>query len=108
MANLAKAAAGLVLDDHCLPVVRKTLKGHLPRNTVWAFGSRAGGTPKPHSDLDLVNIEPPAVTQATLSLLKLAFEESDLPIRVDIVLFSELDPSFRELIKQAHVPINFN
>lgn len=56
---------------------------------VKVFGSRANGRAKPSSDLDLV-IFPPASEEA-LGNLRLAFEESDLPIEVDVVAWSAIN-----------------
>lgn len=56
---------------------------------VKVFGSRATGDARPGSDLDLV-IFPPAPARA-LSDLRLAFDESDLPITVDVVAWDEID-----------------
>ncbi|NBW82979.1 nucleotidyltransferase domain-containing protein [bacterium] len=78
------------------------IKSHLENNEVWLHGSRSGDSPKPHSDVDLVIIDPPLVSQKTLSLLKLDFEDSNLPFRVDISLWSELTESFQEIIKDKH------
>lgn len=39
-------------------IVQAILREHIPAHTVWAFGSRAGRQPKPHSDLDLAIVSP--------------------------------------------------
>ena len=45
----------LALTAEELAEVRRILAAHLPIGTrAWVFGSRAGGRPKPWSDLDLV------------------------------------------------------
>lgn len=84
-------------------LVRSLVKTMLPQNPVWAFGSRVHGTPKPHSDLDLVIIDPPVVPPEKLALLKLDLEESDLPFRVDVLIWSELNVEFKNIIKKNDI-----
>lgn len=40
-----------------------------------------------------------------MASLNMAFEESDLPIRVDLVDLSQVDKAFRDLIKNEMVQI---
>lgn len=84
-------------------MIRTVLAARVPDNEVWMFGSRAGGAPKPHSDVDLVVIDDPAVPENLLAALKLDFEESNLPFRVDVVLWSGLAPAFRQLVDSDHI-----
>ncbi len=61
--------------------------------TISFFGSRARGDFQRFSDLDLlVEGEVPA---ATLSLIREALDESNLPFRVDLVLFKDLAESYQ-------------
>ena len=50
-----------------------------------AFGSRATGRARPHSDLDLLLLDPPRLTWAQRADLRDAFEASELPFGVDVV-----------------------
>ena len=93
----------IVMERHHENIVRDILLELVPQNAVWVFGSRAGGTPKAHSDLDLVLIDFPVISQKTLAELKHRFEESNLPYRVDAMLWSSLDHSFQELIKKHYI-----
>ncbi len=59
------------------------------------FGSRALGTYKEASDIDLA-IKGSKVTDKTISRLKDAFEDSDLPFFVDVVDYQAIDkPKFK-------------
>lgn len=84
-------------------IVFDICKQELPFNEVWVFGSRAGITYKPHSDLDLAIIEPPSASEEARSRLECAFEESDLPFRVDLVVWSELAEALRKKVLSAHI-----
>lgn len=82
-------------------LVRALLQEYLPETTVWAYGSRVKGTARPHSDLDLVAFAS-AQQQAAIAELKDAFDESDLPFRVDLFAWHEIPKSFHRTIAAAH------
>ena len=90
------------LDELLLRQVREILNEYVPNCEVWAFGSRVGKHAKPCSDLDLAIVAPDAVGVRTLAILADAFEESDLPIRVDIVDWQSVNPAFRAQIAGRH------
>ncbi len=96
---------GVQLDSESLAEVKKILAFHAPDVKVWAFGSRATGTAKRFSDLDLVLEGEAPVAYQTISKLKHAFSESDLPIKVDVVDWHALDPEFRDAIARQRVPL---
>lgn len=79
------------------------LLGHyLPDTTLWAYGSRVKGTATASSDLDMVAFAKPGQKMA-VGNLKEAFEESDLPFRVDLFVWSEVPEQFRKNIEAEHV-----
>ncbi len=61
------------------------LKRIVPHARVAIFGSRATGTTKPFSDLDLMIFNNEELSIQTIGLLRDAFSASSLPFRVDIV-----------------------
>jgi type I restriction enzyme S subunit len=80
--------------------VRKILQDRIPDKTVWAFGSRAKGSAKPYSDLDLAVITDVPLDLDALGALKEAFSESDLPFRVDVVDWAATKQTFRDIIER--------
>jgi len=87
-----------------LTIVWAILRRALPPNaTVWVFGSRAKGTAKKASDLDLAIDAGRPLTRAESISLWDEFEESDLPYRVDVVDLHTISESFREIIEQDKV-----
>lgn len=88
-----------------LIIIKKILAEFAPHCEVWAFGSRAKGTTKKHSDLDLVIISDGPLGFAKIYDIKEAFAESDLPFRVDVVDWSMIDEDFRAIIRQQYVVI---
>ncbi|MCX7122829.1 MAG: nucleotidyltransferase domain-containing protein [Gammaproteobacteria bacterium] len=81
------------------------LQKHVPHLQVWAFGSRARRTAKPYSDLDLALITQTPLLLEERAMLADAFDESTLPIRVDLVDWATTSENFRKIITQDKVMI---
>ena len=77
------------------------LERHLPGTTAWVYGSRAKWTARPHSDLDLVVFATPE-QHNQVGALREAFEESNLPFRVELFVWNTMPESFREQIEAEH------
>jgi predicted nucleotidyltransferase len=86
-------------------IVRDILQKHLPNREVWAFGSRAKGTAKMYSDLDLAVITDTPLSFDVSGALREDFSESDLPWRVDIVDWATTSEAFRRVIEQDKVMV---
>jgi type I restriction enzyme S subunit len=88
------------------PTYLETIKGilarHVPECEVRAFGSRVTWTAKDYSDLDLAVVGAHALNSDTLRGLRDAFEESDLPFRVDVVDWHAIGPAFRKVIEKQY------
>ena len=80
------------------------LQRHLPGTAVWAYGSRAKWTSRLQSDLDLVVFATPA-QRRQVGDLREAFEESNLPFRVDLFVWDDVPDSFRKRIEAEHVAL---
>ena len=70
-----------------------------PGIEFFVFGSRARGDHKDNSDLDLLIKNDHLLPQSARSQIAEDFEESDLPIKIDIVLNSELYEPYRSQIE---------
>ena len=81
-----------------LETVRRILAEHVPTCEVRAFGSRVTWTAKDYSDLDLAVVGVAALDRGTLEWMREAFEESDLPIQVDVLDWHGISQSFQEVI----------
>ena len=81
-------------------MVRAILAEHAPTATVWAFGSRVQGRAWKFSDLDLAIDAGTPLTFRSLGLLKEAFQESRLPIKVDVLDLLSVSQDFRKLIEK--------
>ncbi|HMP72837.1 MAG TPA: nucleotidyltransferase domain-containing protein [Kiritimatiellia bacterium] len=79
-----------------LSELRNILEQYLPESEVFLVGSRARGTDKPYADVDLLLIRPPRLSKERRALIKSAFEESNIPYRVDLIEADDLTESFRD------------
>lgn len=75
--------------------------------TVWVFGSRAKGRARRGSDLDLTVDAGRPLTWEEKAALAIAFEDSDLPWRVDVIDWRTIQPSFRAIIENERRPFPF-
>lgn len=66
------------------------------------YGSRAKWTARPQSDLDMVVFATPEQSSQVFGLRE-AFEESNLPFRVDLFVWDDVPERFRERIEAEHV-----
>jgi uncharacterized protein len=85
--------------------VLRILREQVPGVEVWAFGSRAGHTAKPYSDLDLALVTGRALSLDQLARITDAFETSDLPFRVDVVDWAATSEAFRRIIERDRVVV---
>ena len=93
------------LNPSYLKTVKGILAEHVSECEVRAFGSRATWTAKDYSDLDLAIVGVSALDCGTLGQLKEAFEQSDLPMRVDVLDWHTITDSFRKVIEQDYVVV---
>lgn len=83
-----------------LKTVKQILKASVPDCEVRVFGSRVTGKAKSWSDLDLLLRGNQAVEETRIFDLKEAFEESGLPIQVDVLDFHTLSADFLSAIQE--------
>jgi predicted nucleotidyltransferase len=90
----------LSLSEVDMQIVHDILQMVLPGREVWAFGSRATRSRmlKRFSDLDLA-VEG-QLTWTERAELAEAFDESLLPVKVDVVELGLVDADFRERIEK--------
>ncbi len=89
-------------------IVQNILSTILPINSkVWVFGSRATGATKKSSDLDLVIDAGRPLNRQEKLILADAFEESNLPYKVDVVDMHTISDEFKEIIQKQMVIFTF-
>jgi type I restriction enzyme S subunit len=80
------------------------LAQYLPNTQVWAYGSRVNWNARANSDLDMVAFTG-ATQQENVSLLREAFEESNLPFSVDFFVWDTVPEQFKANIKKEYIEL---
>ena len=91
------------LNPNHLSIVEGILAEHVPECEVRVFGSRATWNAKDYSDIDVAIVGDGPLDWRTLGRLKESFEESNLPMRVDVLDWHAISESFRKVIKRDYV-----
>jgi uncharacterized protein len=91
--------SSVLLTPVQLRAIQSILALQVPQARVFAFGSRVNGNPRKYSDIDLAIALPRPLGLRKLRQLKDAFEDSDLPICVDIVDWCLADPGFKAAVE---------
>jgi uncharacterized protein len=85
-----------------LQIIKAILQRIAPDCEARAFGSRFKRTAKHYSDLDLAIVGSGKLPFKKISALRIAFEESDLPYRVDVLDWHSISPEFQKVIEQGY------
>lgn len=96
------------VSEEQLKIILDIIKKFVPNCEVWAFGSRYKWTAKVHSDLDLAIVGEDKLDWIMLEDIKEAFQESNLPFRVDILDWNAISPEFKKVIEQGYEVIHEN
>ncbi len=91
--------ANIALPAEHRQLVLNILRANLPPSTkIWVFGSRATGRARRYSDLDLAIDAGRPLTLDEIAGLSEAFSDSDLPYKVDLVDWHNIDVRWRQTI----------
>ena len=83
-------------------MVRSILSDHFPECEIRAYGSRVVGTARKYSDLDISIVGDEKLDRFRLMELRNAFDESDLPIRVDVHDWHSTSAEFQRIIEERY------
>jgi predicted nucleotidyltransferase len=87
-------------------LVLNILRANLPQSTkVWVFGSRATGRARRYSDLDLAIDAGRPLGLDEIAGLTEAFSDSDLPYKVDLADWHNIDARWRQTILAERVAL---
>lgn len=97
----------LKIADNILNMIIGIIKNHVQNREILAYGSRVYGVCHDGSDLDLVirDKENPEKPYAEFARLRSLFQESDIPILVDIQDWALLPDDFRKEIDKRYIKI---
>ena len=90
------------LNPKHFETVQHILAKYVPGCEVRAFGSRVKWTAKDYSDLDLAVVGSKPLTLRQTGQLAEAFEESNLPIRVDVLDWHTISEEFKKIITEEY------
>ena len=90
------------VPDHHLKTIKRILAEYAGDCEVRAFGSRGNGTAKKYSDFDLAIVGKGKIARRVKMLLREAFEDSDLPFRVDVIDYNTVSEAFRAIIEEKY------
>lgn len=93
-----------IRPDH-LQIVKNILQTHVPDHQVWIFGSRVKQTAKHFSDLDICIKGQKQLTFSILAHLRDDFSESNLPYKVDVVDWYDMNETFRRIVGRDKVSL---
>lgn len=88
-----------MLNSNTVKTIRQIINKFLPENSyqVFIFGSRVLGNNRKFSDIDLGINGPKPLTAKEYLNIKEAFDQSDLPYRVDLVDFMNVSDKFKQV-----------
>ncbi len=93
------------LDTATRQKVEFVLGRFLPETEVRLVGSRARSGAKRQADIDLLVVRPKPLSPRERALLNTAFEESDIPFKVDVLEWELLTTTFRLRLLEGGAPL---
>lgn len=96
-----------MVDPKTREFIRTTIRTYLPDLgcRVFIFGSRAFDHHHPYSDIDIgIKGDRPIEREAIMKIQE-SFDESSLPMRIDIVDFSRVSPDFSRIAGRSIVTL---
>ncbi len=95
------AARAIDLPKAHQQLVLEIIRRRLPDATIWVYGSRAKGRARRYSDLDLMlDNRGKGIPGSVMGSLDEDFDESDLPIIVELRDMAETDAAFLDRIRK--------
>ena len=83
-------------------IIINILNTYIKKGKVYAFGSRYKNNNRKFSDFDIAIDIGEKLSFEFLTSLKDAFEESDLPYRVDIIDYNNISDKFKKIVDSGN------
>jgi predicted nucleotidyltransferase len=84
-----------------IDIIKRIINRYIPNSEIKIFGSRANNSSNNNSDIDIAIISNKKIDLKTLAKIKMAFEESDIPYRVDIIDYMSASENFKKIIDSS-------
>lgn len=95
------AARAIDLPKAHQQLVLEIIRRRLPDATIWVYGSRTKGSARRYSDLDLMlDNRGKGIPGSVMGNLDEDFDDSDLPIIVELRDMAETDTAFLDRIRK--------
>ena len=100
----------LTIEAEVLDEIKAILRSALPEDAnVYIYGSRAKGKARPYSDVDLAfDNGGQAMPDEVMSDLRIKFEFSSLPYKVDVTDLNTISDSFRSAIQNDLIEVKIS
>lgn len=94
------------LEDRHINFILSILKNNFSGAKFYIFGSRAKGTYKEYSDIDIaVDLNNKKLDTDILGRILIEFKDSTLPYEVDVIDINSIDEKFKNLIQDSLVEL---
>ena len=94
------------LEDRHINFILNILKNNFSGTKFYIFGSRAKGTYKEYSDIDIaVDLNNKKLDTDILGRILIKFQDSTLPYEVDVIDLNSIDEKFKNLIQGSLVEL---
>ena len=90
----------LDLDPKYIDFIKETILAEIPNVEMYIFGSRVQGNALEYSDVDIALKNEEKISIESILKLKVKFENSTFPYKVDIVDLKNLKDEFRGIIEK--------
>ena len=90
----------LDLDPKYIDFIKETILAEIPNVEIYIFGSRVQGNALEYSDVDIALKDKEKISIESILKLRIKFENSTFPYKVDIVDLKNLKDEFRGIIKK--------
>ena len=92
------------LDIKYINFIKKDISKYLSNFEIYLFGSRAKGTARKYSDIDIAILSDELTSDIKIKL-EANFENSTLPYKIDIIDLKTISHEFKDLIKDSLIKI---
>ena len=90
----------LDLDPKYIDFIKETILAEIPNVEIYIFGSRMQGNELEYSDVDITLKDKEKISIESILKLRIKFENSTFPYKVDIVDLKNLKDEFRGIIEK--------
>lgn len=93
-----------MLKDKYIDIIKSIITKYLSEYDLYLFGSRAKGTAREYSDIDLA-ISSKELNSLIKSQIEIDFENSLIPWKIDVVDLNNIDDNFKSLIENTMIKL---